>query len=143
VAGKVAELQSDLDKAEVRVAEAQAKYDELVAYLDAEAATAAETARRESLRDLRRAAVREASRLSDEYIESRLDSWVELEEAAFESMLEDWKSVASASSEIASDNELVRETAMSNVRDDSHVETGTTVADLLGARNRGIDIRYL
>jgi len=143
VAGHVAELQAELDKAEIRVAEAQAKYDELVAYLGAEAAAAEETARREALRDSRRAAVREASRLTDDYIESRLDSWVDLDEAAFESMLEDWKSVASASSETASENnELVRETAMSNVRDDSH-EAGVSVADLFNARNHGIDIRYL
>jgi hypothetical protein len=141
--GKIVEMQADLDKAEVRVAEAQAKYDDLVAFLNAEAAAAEEQAHREARRESRRAAIQEASRLSEDIIESRLDRWVEMEDAAFEAMLEDWQSVATASAETpVAEVTAPLETAMSNIREDNR-STKSVASEVLGLRNSGIDIRNL
>jgi hypothetical protein len=145
--GQIADLQANLDKAEIRVAAAEAKYDELVAYLDAEAAAVEQAALVQARREARREAVKTAAPFADEYIDANLDRWVAMEDEAFEAVIEDWKAVAStarAEEDETGDAEAesIPETAMSNVRND-HTVNGSVAADVFGARNRGVDVRYL
>lgn len=142
--GQVAEVQADLDKAEVRVAEAERKYDDLVAYLTAEAIAVTEAANLEALRETRREAVKQATALSDEVIDQRLDRWVAMDDESFEAVLEDWKALSAASretEEASEASEIPRETAMSNIRE--HTESGSVASEVFGARNAGVDVRYL
>jgi len=145
--GQIADLQADLDKAEIRVAAAEAKHDELVAYLDAEAAAEEQAVLAQARREARREAVKTAAPFADEYIDANLDRWVAMEDEAFEAVIEDWKAVAStarAEEDETGDAEAesIPETAMSNVRND-HTVNGSVAADVFGARNRGVDVRYL
>ena len=144
VEGQIAEVQAELDKAEIRVAEAERAYADLVSYLEAEVAAAEQAALVEARREARRTAVKEASLLGDEYIDSKLDRWVAMDDESFEAMLEDWKTVSSSSRETVKEAsaDLPLETAMSTVRD---IDPGSAslTADVLGARNAGIDVRYL
>jgi hypothetical protein len=142
--GQVAEVQADLDKAEVRVAEAERKYDDLVAYLIAEATAVTEAANLEALRETRREAVKQATALSDEVIDQRLDRWVAMDDDSFEAVLEDWKALSAASretEEASEASEIPRETAMSNIRE--HSTSGSVASEVFGARNAGVDVRYL
>jgi hypothetical protein len=143
--GQIADLQANLDKAEIRVAAAEAKYDELVAYLDAEAAAVEQAALVQARREARREAVKTAAPFADEYIDANLDRWVAMEDDAFEAVIEDWKAVASTARSEEDENgeaEAIPETAMSNVRN-AHTVNGSVAADVFGARNRGVDVRYL
>jgi DNA repair exonuclease SbcCD ATPase subunit len=145
--GQIAELQADLDRAEIRVAAAQATYDELLAYLDAEAAAVEQAALIQVRREARREAVKTAAPFADEYIDANLDRWVAMEDDAFDAVIEDWKAVASTARSEEDETgdaeaESIPETAMSNVRND-HTVNGSVAADVFGARNRGVDVRYL
>jgi len=144
--GQIAGLQADLDLAEIRVAAAEAKYDELLSYLDAEAAASEQAALAHARREIRREAVKSVAPFADEYVDANLDRWVAMEDEAFEAVLEDWKIVASTtphSVEDVAEVDLIPETAMSNVRNDDHTANGSLAADVFGARNRGVDVRYL
>lgn len=149
VEGQIAELQAELDKAEIRVAEAERAYTDLVTYLEAEIEAAEQAALTEARRSARRDAVKDAAPFTDEYIDANLDRWLAMEDEAFEAVIEDWKNVSTAArvhnDELEADAEVdatdgIRETAMSNVRNDDH---GSVAADVFGARNRGLDVRYL
>lgn len=139
---EVAKIQADLDKAEVRVSAAEEKYNELVAYLQAEADAAAAAAELAEKRETRRAAMKEHTSLSDEKIEERLDLWVAMEDEAFEAHLEDLKALSAAKQTNTNEN-ASRETAMNNVRNEGGNTTASIAADVFGARNRGVDIRNI
>ena len=71
-----------------------------------------------------------------------------MEDEAFDAVIEDWKAVASTARAEEDENgeteaDVIPETAMSNVRNDDHTATGSVAADVFGARNRGVDVRYL
>lgn len=151
VEDQIAQLQADLDKAEIRVAAAEKAYADLVSYLEGEIEAAEQAALVEARRNARREAVKEAAPFADEYIDANLDRWMAMEDEAFESVIEDWKNVTAAASTASSDEgdegevaedttEELRETAMSNVRNDGY---GSVAADVFGARNRGLDVRSL
>jgi hypothetical protein len=141
VLGEVAKVQAELDKAEIRVAEAEKRYNDFVAYLQAEADAAAEAASIAEKRESRRAAMSEHTSLSDEKIEERLDLWVAMADEVFEAHLEDLKAVSAASRETEEETPQIRETAMSNVRESDSVHSAA--ADVFGARNAGINIRTI
>jgi hypothetical protein len=150
VEDQVGQLQADLDKAEIRVAAAEKAYADLVSYLEGEIEAAEQAALVEARRNTRREAVKEAAPFADEYIDANLDRWMAMEDEAFESVIEDWKNVTAASTassdeeeegEVSEDTtEELRETAMSNVRNNDY---GSVAADVIGARNRGLDVRSL
>ena len=139
---QVADMQTELDKAEIRVADAEKRYDDVVAYFEAEAQAVIDAAAIEARKEERLAAVKNATSLSDEVIEARLDRWIAMEDDAFTEMLEDWKTVSTSSRETETVIEdIPLETAMSNIRDEDH--SGSLAADVLSARGHGIDVRYL
>lgn len=143
VDGQIAEVQAELDKAEIRVADAEARYDAIVAYLEAAVAEKAEAEAREARKDARIAAVKEVTALSDEVIEARLERWIAMSDEQFEEMIEDWKMIPTAShASEETGTKVPVETAMSNLRETENASEslGSTV---IGARNRGIDVRYL
>jgi len=147
VEGQIAEVQAELDRAEIRVAEAERAYADLVAYLEAEIAAAEQAALVEARRAARRDAVKDAAPFADDYIDANLDRWLAMEDEAFEAVLEDWKAVSAASrkdvEEVAAEAveaPEVLETAMSNIRNEDH---NNLAAEVLSARNRGLDVRYL
>jgi hypothetical protein len=146
VEGQIADLQADLDKAEIRVAEAERKYDELVAFIEAEAAAAEQAALVELRRSERRDAVKSAAPFADDYIDANLDRWVAMEDEAFEAVIEDWKAVSATarqSDEVAEEaSEVIAETAMSNVRNEDH-SAGSLASTVFAARSHGVDVRYL
>lgn len=146
---KILELQAELDKAELRVAEAEKSRDEIVAWLEGEVEAAEEAARLETLRTERLSAIKEVASFGDEYIEANLDRWVAMDDEVFASVLEDWKAVSTATrqveAEVDTDTEEVEaeipaETAMNNIR----TADETSVArDVINARLRGIDVRNI
>jgi hypothetical protein len=143
--GQIAEVQAELDKAEIRVADATKRYDDLVAFLDAAVAEQAEVAARESRKDERIAAVKEVTALSDEKIAERLDRWIAMSDEAFGEMLEDWKMIPAPSVAAEEANEEITapvETAMSNIREEAS-SNKSVAADVFAARNAGLDIRNL
>lgn len=145
----VASVQADLDKAEIRVAEAENKYNELVDYLTALATEQAEEAALQARSKARLDAIKEAAPFSDEYIEANIARWVAMEDDAFEAILEDWKAVSAAARESKeeettteeSESAALRETALSNTRTEKAPVEGH--GNVFGARNRGHDIRYI
>lgn len=140
---EVAKIQAELDKAEVRVSAAEEKYNELVAYLQAEADAAAAAAELAEKREARRVAMKEHTSLSDEKIEERLDLWVAMEDEAFEAHLEDLKALSAAKQTEGSNENAGRETAMNNVRNEGANTTASIASEVFGARNRGVDIRNI
>ena len=141
VQGEVAKVQAELDKAEVRVAEAEKRYNDVVSYLQAEADAIAEAAAQEARRNARRTAIKDSTSLSDEKIEERLEIWVALDDEAFESHLEVLKDLSSATP-AGSEASAARETAMSNVRESSD-DGKTAGATVFGARSAGVDVRKI
>lgn len=129
-AQKLADLQSELDKAELRASEAVKERDEIVAFLEAEVKTAEEAALLEAKRSERKEAIQEVASFSDEYVDANLDRWTAMDDEAFTAVLEDWKAVVKAKVEsvegkdgavTATVDQVVSaaaETAMSHVRSD-------------------------
>lgn len=96
-----ADLQTQLDQAKTEVEASKKTLDELVAYLDEEAATV----KAEAALDARRTEVQliVAEFFTDEeYIEKNLDRWASMDVEAFEDVTEDWK-VAQAAKPVKGD----------------------------------------
>jgi DNA repair exonuclease SbcCD ATPase subunit len=139
---EIEKLQAELDKAEIRVSDAEKRYNDLVAYLEAEETAKAEAAELEARREARRAAVKDQTSMSDERIEDRLDAFVAMSDEEFDSYIEDLKVSTAASHEGDANPAIPRETAMSNVREQSNGNK-SVAADVFGARNAGVDVRTL
>lgn len=138
--GQIAEVQAELDKAELRVSAAEQKYADLVAALEEAAAAEAEATARSERQTERLEAVKANASFSDEYVSNNIDRWVAMSDEDFAALIEDWKAVSAASSD-AEPSLALRDTAMSNLRDDK--PTRSVASDVFGARNKGIDIRTL
>lgn len=97
-----AELQAQLDQATAEAETSKRAHDELVAFLEEEAAKAeaeaARSARREEIKDVVSAI------FSEEYVEANIDRWASMDVEAFESLAADWKAVE-AQKEEAEDQE--------------------------------------
>ena len=139
---KLVELQSELDKAELRASEALKERDDIVAFLESEAQAAANAAALEIKRSERRDAIKEVASFSDDYIEANIDRWVAMEEDAFSAVLEDWKAIAiKAKAEDKVEVDVLSasaETAMQNTRSEDAV---SDVKTLLGSVFGGTDVR--
>jgi hypothetical protein len=141
--GRIAELQVELDKAEINLTNANAKYDELVAYLESVEAAKVEAAAQEALRETRAAALAESTPLAQERIAEIVDRFIAMDDESFAALVEDYKTVSSASTKETEETsvDIPRETAMSNVRDENSSSKG--YASVFAARNTGNDIRYI
>lgn len=139
--GRISELEVELDKAQICVANANTKYDELVAYLEGEEKAKLEAAAQETLRETRAAALAESTPLAQERIGDIVDRFIAMDDESFAALVEDYKTVSASSKETETPVEIPRETAMSNVRDDKSTPTG--YAGVFAARNSGNDIRYI
>ncbi len=135
---EIAELQGKLDTASLEAETAKQEMTDLVAFLQAEVAAAAEAAAVEERRNERLEAVKEFA-FTEEMIAERIDRWAAMDEEAFTALLDDWKAVATKKPETKS-TELPKETAFTANR-----ESETTVhdarAEVLGLRGRGVDVR--
>lgn len=116
VEAQVAELQTKLDAAEIRAVEAEAARDEILGWLEAEAAAKTEAEELAARREARLVAVKEAASFSDEHIEANLDRWTALDDEVFEALVDDWKAIQKAARASREDlpSEIPTETAMQN-----------------------------
>jgi gas vesicle protein len=139
---KIGELQSELDKAELRVSEATKERDDIVAYLEAEANAVAEAAKLEEVKSARLEVIKEAASFTDQYIADNLDRWVAMDEDSFASVVEDWKSISTPAPKETATTDLKAplETALKN---ESNTTTVSDAALVFGAREHGINIRNL
>lgn len=139
---EIAELQGKLDTVTLEVAEAKKSYEELVEFLTAEAQAEAAAAAEEAKRESRLEAVKEFAFTEDQVAE-RLDRWVAMEDDSFAALLDDWKAVATKKTETPKgDTVLPAETAMTASRE-TETSAPTARREVLGLRFRGIDARKL
>lgn len=100
---QVAELQAQLDTATAAAEATKQQYEELVAFLDQEAAAAAAEealkARREEIKTL------VSDYFNEEHIEANLDRWASLDVDVLDALVEDWKAAAAAAAKPAVDEE--------------------------------------
>lgn len=140
----IAEIQAQLDSATLKAGEADKKYEELVAFLEAEQAkaeAAAEIARR---REERLAVVKQvASTFSDEYMEANADRWAAMADEDFAALTEDWKNIAAKAAvgeeSEESDESLTGQTAMTASRNDESGKSG--LRDIFDLTLSGVDPR--
>jgi DNA repair exonuclease SbcCD ATPase subunit len=90
---KVAELQGELDDKVLELSTVQSELTELKDWLDAEAAAAAEKAEKAERASARKAIAEELG-FPAEFIESRLDGWAAMDQAAFDQLVEGWREIA-------------------------------------------------
>lgn len=141
VKAELASVKAELDTATLKAEQSEAKYTELVDYLDAEEASRVAAEEAAARKDERVAKVKEIAKFSDEYITKRENEWAELSDEHFEVLLEDLKAVASADpvKPNGADATPPRETAMSGSEDNSNVGK-MSVADMI---RDGVDFRNL
>lgn len=137
---KVASVQSQLDTTTIECEAAKNERDAIVAYLEAEVASATEAAEREAKRDERVAAVKDAASFPDEYLEANADRFVAMSDEAFEAAIADWKAVAAKAPAKKTDETIPSATAMTAARS---TDSGSTsvLSEVLGLRFAGIDTR--
>lgn len=140
VEAQVTELQASLDAAEIRATEAERSRDEIVAWLDAEAAAIAEAAELEARKADRKATVSEAGLFSDTHIEANLDRWVAMDDETFAQLVEGWKELSVAARQTEVPAGLPAETAMSTRTTN---KGSSAVAEVHEALRNGFDPRAL
>lgn len=141
----VAELQGKLDAATIDATEASTKYDNLVAWLTAEAEMAEQEAQIAALREERVEAVKALDLFPDEYIEDNAQRYAEMSVETFEATMADWKAVkATKSTEETSTEkeELPSTTTFVATRDDDGKPKSSNLG-LMRLRNEGIDLRRI
>ena len=92
-----AELQAMLDQAKAEAEASKLAHDELVAFLEEEAAKADAEAALDARREEVAAVV--ADIFDDKYIEENLDRWASMDAEAFEALSHDWTAAKSAKTE--------------------------------------------
>lgn len=141
---QIDEVQKSLDAA---VLSKQALEEELAnvkAYLEAEKVAADEAAAIEARRSDRTEKIDEIPFPEGYLSEARIEKVLALSDEDFEAQLEDWKALVPAKAELAesdADKKVLTETAMNNEQASGKSEL--SVADILGVRQHGIDIRDL
>lgn len=144
---RIAELELALDTATLRAEKVEADYNGLVSYLDELKAQADAEAAMVALRDARRDAVKDLG-FSEDYVETRLDKWVALDEDSFAELLDGWKAVASKKVEetesvVETDAASIPATAMKASRQDDAGDRFATMREISRLRFAGNDIRTL
>jgi hypothetical protein len=151
VEAKVAQLETELDAAKVEAAAIEQKFNDTVVILLAEAEEKAEAELRESKRDERRAAVKAATALADDYIDSKLDRWVAMSDEDFAAIVEDWKAAgvkpaatqdAATAGKEGSGLDAAADTAMNNTRTEGTQDLSDAKL-VFGAHLSGTDIRKI
>lgn len=94
LAAKLEKAQTDLDHAVLKASAAEAAHAELVAWLEAEGAKAAEVAAAEARKAERRAAIEAVADFPVEHLDANMDRFSLMSEEAFTAALEDLKVVA-------------------------------------------------
>lgn len=139
----VESAKAETDRAEARAAAAEQELAELKTWLDEQAELEEIATYLEDLKAERLEVVKEASALSDEYIEGRIDRWVAMSDDDFAALVEDLKVAASASESSSKSEEApASETAMSNTRPEN-AEKSVSAKMIYAAAREGVDIRRL
>lgn len=94
VQAELAEVQGKLDVAVAEAKSERESHEAIVAYLEAEAATAAEAAEVAARKDERIEQVRETKAFDDEYVEENAERFAAMSADEFESRLTEWKAIA-------------------------------------------------
>lgn len=140
---KAEELQNKLDESVIEATEAKKSYEDLVAWLEAEAEAKAEAERIEAVKAERVEKVRELNLFKDSYIEENADRYAAMSEEAFETAVADWKAAAEAKKEDeGSEEELPTSTAFVATRDDAG-ETKKSHLSVMRLRNEGHNLRKI
>jgi hypothetical protein len=139
---EIADLQGKLDTVTLEAEEAKKTHDELVAFLETEAAAKAQAEVEEARRNDRIEAVKEFA-FSEDYVAAAIDRWVAMEDEAFTALLDDWKAVSTAKkTEAPKPTTLPSETAMTASREET-TDSVSARREVLGLRFRGVDTRKL
>lgn len=139
-------LQVDLDGATLRADAAEAERDGIVSYLKSLADAAEAETEAASLKTTRIDAVKEVASFKDEYIESRADAWVAMDEAGFEIYLEGLREVASANGSpttFTNKLDVPADTAMQGVRGKTKKDSESLNLEVLAMQAAGYDFRTI
>lgn len=143
----VVELQEKLDAATIEAKDSTTKYEEVLAWLDAEANEAQRKAEIEALREERTEAVKALDLFPEDYIVENSQRYAEMPEDAFEAALADWKAVKAASekqddkTDQDDDEKIV--TSFTATRDEDGVGPKSNLRDVMRLRQQGIDPRRI
>lgn len=141
---EAAELQGKLDATTIEAAEANTKYENLVAWLAAEAEKAEQEAQIAALRDERVEAVKALKLFPDEYVEENSRRYAEMTPEVFEATMADWKAVKATKSVEGEEEETTTvQTAFVATRDDDGKPKTSHLRDVMRLRNEGIDPRRI
>lgn len=134
---QIADLQSKLDTATLEAEAAKKSHDDLVGYLEGEAAAIQAASELDARKTERLAAVKEAASFPDEYLESNADRFAAMSDEQFAAALEDWKTIAPKSTSAKDD--IPSTTAMAASR--SNDSTPNVLSEVMGLRFEGVDTR--
>jgi len=138
-------LKAELDTANVKVAEVQTNYDNLVSYLEAEKAAAEEAAAAEAKKADRLEAVKEVASFDEDYLQANIDRWARMNDEDFEALTASWDAVKKTVSPVNGKEELPSEipaeSAMLNTNRSEPKNSNRK--EILGLRNSGIDPRTI
>lgn len=147
---EISELHGTIDTLTLRAEKAEADYDSVISWLEAETKAAEEAAALAARRDERLAAVKEVASFAEDYIEANVDRWVALDDAAFASLVEDWKAIAAARPVIATEGkdetdevEVPVATAIEASRANEGGDKWGDVREVLRMPLRGVDLKTL
>lgn len=137
-------LKAELDTALVAASANEQKYEDVVAYLEAEKAAADEAAALAERKEARLAAVKEVASFDDEYVDANIDRWAGLSDEDFEALTASWDAVKAtvkpAGEELPSN--LPAESAMAAGGGQAGGKTPAW-KEIIGQRSLGVDIRTL
>lgn len=139
---QVAELQTELDAKVLEATAAQTELDELKAFLDEAATTAAAAAETAGRVEARKTEVAAVATFPEEYVTANAERWAAMDDSAFETYLEDLKIVAAKSN----GDRVPTGTALTASREGAGSTNGTVSAGLAAVRElreSGIDPRTL
>lgn len=106
---KAAELQDQLDAADLKVSNAEKLLADSLAWIQAVVDEAEQAEKAESVKEARTKILKDETSFSDEKIEERIGEWAKLSDEAFEDRLAEWKELSTGKS---SADEGETETAM-------------------------------
>lgn len=135
---QVADLQGKLDASVLDAENARTELTNIVSYLEAEDAAATELAAAEARKEERVDRVKEVANFPEEYLTENADRFAAMADEDFEKALEDWSKIAPK----PEGETKAPETAMESTRKPAN-ENASLLRDVLGVRNRGVDIRRI
>jgi hypothetical protein len=138
---KVADLQASLDTAILEASTAKTELQETVAYLEAENAAKVEAEAAAARKDERVSKVKEVASFPDEYLEANADRFAAMSEETFEAALADWAVVSKPGK--STKDALPAATAMTASASRSNSNDDNVLAEVLGLRGAGVDVRTI